>query len=198
MFRKHTEESREKIKKALTGRPHSVERKAAIKAGCQKFPIVEIGARINSWEIIGPPISEHNQWKYLCRCVCGTVTRVAATHLRRGNSSQCVKCVGISNTRRAAERSVDDKGRPLYVRTSNTRLIWVRARFVELYKEQSGLCPICTRPLKEDFSDACIDHDHRTMVIRGMVHRGCNILIGWFDRVPDIAERVRVYMEKAK
>lgn len=51
------------------------------------------------------------------------------------------------------------------------------AEMDELYVAQNGLCAICGRPMPK--KDACIDHDHETDVIRGLVHGHCNSVIGF-------------------
>ena len=52
-------------------------------------------------------------------------------------------------------------------------------KFLSIRKNQNNICPICN----ENFStmidrDICIDHNHRTKNIRGVICRQCNILIG--------------------
>lgn len=37
--------------------------------------------------------------------------------------------------------------------------------------DQGGLCGICRRPMKRE----CIDHDHKTRKVRGLLCHGCNI-----------------------
>lgn len=41
---------------------------------------------------------------------------------------------------------------------------------------QGGRCCICTLPLSAE--QAVLDHDHRTGAVRGVLHRGCNSLLG--------------------
>lgn len=45
----------------------------------------------------------------------------------------------------------------------------------ELIKKQKGLCPICGKSLLGVVPrNVVVDHDHKTGIIRGALHRGCN------------------------
>lgn len=59
--------------------------------------------------------------------------------------------------------------------------------------EQDGACPICTRPLERLDPDTgkpvriCVDHDHITGAVRGLLCDPCNKGLGHFDdRVDDL------------
>ena len=46
----------------------------------------------------------------------------------------------------------------------------------EFLLRQGNLCDLCkTRVMAQD---AVLDHDHRTGAVRGVLHRGCNSLLG--------------------
>ena len=45
----------------------------------------------------------------------------------------------------------------------------------KLLSEQDARCALCEQLVLED---AVLDHDHKTGVIRGVLHRGCNALLG--------------------
>lgn len=42
-------------------------------------------------------------------------------------------------------------------------------------REQGGLCALCGEPI---LSDPVGDHDHETGCVRGVLHRGCNTMLG--------------------
>ena len=45
-----------------------------------------------------------------------------------------------------------------------------------LLAQQNGLCALCNEPIEP--GKAVLDHDHRTGLVRGVLHRGCNALEG--------------------
>jgi Recombination endonuclease VII len=47
----------------------------------------------------------------------------------------------------------------------------------ELLESQGGRCAICGRP----FGRVCIDHDHATGQVRGLLCNLCNSRLGWFE-----------------
>lgn len=47
--------------------------------------------------------------------------------------------------------------------------------FNELLELQSSCCGVCTKPLGDKF---CIDHDHETGLVRGLLCYGCNSGLG--------------------
>jgi len=51
--------------------------------------------------------------------------------------------------------------------------------WVELWEIQDGRCVICGKQFKTP-SDACIDHNHETKKVRGLLCRECNLGIGFF------------------
>ena len=56
---------------------------------------------------------------------------------------------------------------------------------LKMYGDQSGGCAICGTRLSmykdnSEFKTACIDHDHKTGEVRGLLCNNCNIGIGMF------------------
>jgi hypothetical protein len=48
-----------------------------------------------------------------------------------------------------------------------------------LIKKQGGVCDICGKGLEEGtYNPPVLDHDHRTGLVRGGVHRNCNTAEG--------------------
>lgn len=54
-------------------------------------------------------------------------------------------------------------------------------------------CPICKR--EEIRRRLCLDHDHRTGKIRGMLCDACNISLGKFEDNPEWLRRAALYVE---
>lgn len=49
----------------------------------------------------------------------------------------------------------------------------------QLLEEQGGLCAICLEPIKA--GEEVLDHDHKTGQVRGVLHRGCNAMLGHIE-----------------
>jgi len=188
-------EVRAKISATLKGKAHSEERIAAIRAGRRvRYPSIQPGHRFGRWTVVEDAPSASRQRRYLCACDCGNRSIVSATHLRRGNSTGCTRCQGKKKSERAIKNNRLPDGSWRYVAGGVKRGTWIRVILAEMFQKQSGVCPICLKKLKSDFSDGCLDHDHVTGIVRALVHRGCNVLIGWFERDSEIVGRVRDYL----
>lgn len=62
----------------------------------------------------------------------------------------------------------------------------IRLKYTEIktYREkqliaQQGLCLLCKTEL--DITEAVVDHNHKSGEIRGILHRGCNALLGHIE-----------------
>lgn len=155
-----------------------------------KYAPIQIGEKINLWTVLEKGSFKHNQQRWLCRCECGNQKEVAQQHLRTGASSRCVKCVGKRHTERAAERYVG-------AYSSNRRTPHIKQRVDDLYEKQKGICSLCGKQLPP--LDKCAwDHDHQTGEGRDLLHKGCNVFLGFIERDPVILERVAKYCEKYK
>lgn len=59
----------------------------------------------------------------------------------------------------------------------------------ELYQQQNGKCPICTKPLA--YNDVKVDHCHKTGVVRGLLHTPCNSQLGFYE---NHLARIKAYL----
>lgn len=48
-----------------------------------------------------------------------------------------------------------------------------------LHADQNGRCALCGEPLP--IGEAVLDHDHTTGQVRGVLHRGCNAMLGHIE-----------------
>jgi hypothetical protein len=63
----------------------------------------------------------------------------------------------------------------------------------KVLEAQKGKCAICGRiPGKQPL---CLDHDHKTNRIRGLLCNSCNVKLGWFENHFD---EVAVYLLSQK
>lgn len=65
----------------------------------------------------------------------------------------------------------------------------------ELYRKQNNCCAICGRLKRED-EKFCIDHNHRTGKVRGLLCANCNLGIGHFNDDIFIMQRVIEYLRR--
>lgn len=63
-----------------------------------------------------------------------------------------------------------------------------------LVLEQSGKCKICFRPPKK--RRLCVDHDHRTKRVRGLLCYGCNYNLWYWDKNKSCLVRMVQYLEE--
>ncbi len=66
-----------------------------------------------------------------------------------------------------------------------------------LYEAQKGCCALCNEP-EEKFAWLCIDHDHDTGRIRGLLCPNCNRGIGLLRDNSQLLRKAAEYIESAK
>ena len=69
----------------------------------------------------------------------------------------------------------------------NMASLWSEYRITEeefrsFMDSQKGICRICHRDFGEEAKRACVDHDHYTGKIRGLLCTQCNTRLGWVER----------------
>lgn len=101
---------------------------------------------------------------------CGNCSRTPRPGLRT-----CDSCIAKIVT---YQKRVNRRQRPAQL---ITRYGITEKQFTELYEKQRGRCPICEKPLPpiENTFDNCVDHNHVTNIVRGILHRRCNLIVGF-------------------
>ena len=66
-----------------------------------------------------------------------------------------------------------------------------------LYEAQKGCCALCNEP-EEKFAWLCIDHDHDTGRIRGLLCPNCNRGLGLLQDRPDLLRKAADYVDTHK
>jgi hypothetical protein len=67
-------------------------------------------------------------------------------------------------------------------------------QFNEMIAARQNKCDICGSELS-GFREPCIDHDHATGKVRGMLCRGCNVGIGNLKDDPKILRAALRYLD---
>lgn len=68
-------------------------------------------------------------------------------------------------------------------------------QYGELYLAQGGLCAICRRATGQS-RNLSVDHDHRTGLVRGLLCRPCNDLLGHLRDDSALARGIVVYLNE--
>ena len=73
--------------------------------------------------------------------------------------------------------------------------------YVSMYVGQAGSCWICGTKLEKfktdsDTQTACVDHDHETGEVRGLLCVKCNLGLGYFNDSPELLDRAIEYLLK--
>ena len=65
-----------------------------------------------------------------------------------------------------------------------------------IWKSQGYLCAICKRPRLPEEKAFCLDHNHETGELRGILCHKCNMGLGYFKESTDSLRHALEYLEK--
>ncbi|WP_407543808.1 endonuclease domain-containing protein (plasmid) [Deinococcus radiomollis] len=96
----------------------------------------------------------------------------ASITMRRGNRKYCTACLNGRHVALHAHRRTS--------RASKLRLNYnlTLAQYDDMVKERNGVCDICKKVPKGQQGSLCVDHDHETGRIRGLLCSPCNRAVG--------------------
>lgn len=63
--------------------------------------------------------------------------------------------------------------------------------YQKMLEDSNGLCAVCAEPMQR----VCIDHDHSTKAVRGLLCHPCNIKLHAIDTWAHLAQAL-VYLKK--
>lgn len=129
------------------------------------------------------------------------------SHSPDGRRSSCKECDANYNRQKRRGTYVSFSRKPKYPFTGhylskdykrNNHLLVHYGITIEHYREmvkkQKGLCAICDNNLEELL---CVDHDHQTGAVRGLLCHKCNQGIGLFKDNQKLLRRAIKYLNKA-
>lgn len=71
-------------------------------------------------------------------------------------------------------------------------------QYDQMLEAQGGVCAICKLPERERRQvRLCVDHDHVTGKVRGLLCRACNVALGKFQESVEVIRAALAYMERA-
>lgn len=69
-----------------------------------------------------------------------------------------------------------------------------KERYHDMLIEQEGKCALCHVEFTGE--DIVVDHCHKTGVVRGLIHRKCNVGLGHFDDDIELLEKAIDYLRR--
>ena len=118
-----------------------------------------------------------------------------------GHAYWCKSCCSIYNRTDARIKTRQEsfkKRDPVVKRRHHLKTMYnmTLEQYDELFDEQNGCCAICGLP--ESNHRLCVDHDHKTGKIRGLLCHNCNKGLGhFFDSVENL-EVAKSYLLKRR
>lgn len=72
-------------------------------------------------------------------------------------------------------------------------------QYNEMLEKQGGVCAICLQPErmvhKGKVKRLCVDHDHKTGKVRGILCHRCNTTLGMYEDNPELMRNLITYLE---
>lgn len=109
-----------------------------------------------------------------------------------GKRIECIKC-GISfNSTQGSQKYCVDCGSTYKNRANILKHGITEEQYEFLLKRSGGCCELCGFKPLEGYKALAIDHDHETGLIRGLLCRNCNLMLGWIDN-KNYMQKVEAY-----
>lgn len=118
-----------------------------------------------------------------------------------GRCYQCKKCkAGEAVGRQKADAA---RYQHRYFEQNITKFGITKDDYDRMFLEQQGQCAICGQPERTPSSTGgrrrlCIDHDHKTNLVRGLLCMQCNRGLGYFGDRPDLLLAAIEYLTKKR
>lgn len=123
-----------------------------------------------------------------------------------GYAYQCKTCQNVHQKEYLKRQPRTAYNHQYYISNQETinsaaRMSWLKkygitpAEYAEMLFLQDGTCKICKQPPKGD-RRLCVDHDHDTGKVRGLLCNTCNAGLGQFGDSVELLERAIEYLKK--
>lgn len=67
--------------------------------------------------------------------------------------------------------------------------------YMVIYEKQNGQCAICKSDQNGSRKNFCVDHDHETGKVRGLLCHNCNVSVGLMKDSPSLLRKAAEYLE---
>jgi hypothetical protein len=111
---------------------------------------------------------------------------------KEGYGSMCADCSRTKMKERRAYKAKQDN--EYYTRMNLKMYGLTLEQFNEIKASQNNACAICKTPELELIHRLCVDHNHATMNIRGLLCHACNRAIGLLKDDPDVLRSAAEYL----
>jgi hypothetical protein len=142
----------------------------------------------------GESLSKKTRWK--CLCDCGNTTVVSGHYLKSGRTKSCgcYQKEVTSNRFKVHGKNKETKYRR-HVSLKYKYGISMET-YNEMFENQNGLCKICNYKFGQKKADCYVDHDHKTLEVRGLLCRNCNTGLGMFKDNKQFLQQAIDYLER--
>ncbi len=126
----------------------------------------------------------------------GVPCRNGHTALRRTDNGRCVQCQREFELMYTSRSDVRERIR---MKTVGVNYNISTAQWQQLMKRQNGKCAGCDLVFgNERWNCACVDHDHETGEVRGLLCTQCNLALGHVKDDPEILRKHILYLRRDK
>jgi len=114
-------------------------------------------------------------------------------HINNKPTGACKQCIAASGQEASRWQKRRERRRRRNLRSYGL----TEDQYLALLKKQGGGCAICgaTEPGRKGDRNFCVDHDHRTGAMRGLLCHCCNQAIGHLKDSPDFCRKAANYLE---
>lgn len=99
----------------------------------------------------------------------------------------------LSKSREWAEANPDRVARTIRYSVLAKKYGITEGQYIAMLEKQSGKCAICEKEPAEG-KYLCVDHDHNSGAVRGLLCRNCNAAIGQLNDSVDMLNRAITYL----
>lgn len=107
-----------------------------------------------------------------------------------GFINQCRKCISIKRKQKYCPEKAREQNRKSKYRITTED-------YNRLLKVQENKCGICRKLQPDDYHGLCVDHNHKTGNIRGLLCHNCNSALGNFYDNPDYLLSAVLYLQRS-